>query len=59
MIISLGSDYLTEDMPYEHRLGNSYADYWADIAAKIVACDQGHRQTVSMNDASGWLIRNI
>ena len=58
------SDYLTgesidlEDMPYEHRLGNSYADYWADIAAKIVACDQGHRQTVSMNDASGWLIRN-
>ena len=45
-------------MPYEHRLGNSYADYWADVATKTVACDQGHRRTVSMNDASGWLIRN-
>ena len=58
------SKYLTgesidlDDMPYEHRLGNSYADYWADVAAKTVACDQGHRRTVSMNDASGWLIRN-
>ena len=47
-----------EDMPYEHRLGNSYADYWAEVAAKTVACDLGHRKTVSLNDASGWLIRN-
>ena len=27
-----------EEMPYEYRLGNSYADYWADVAAKTVAC---------------------
>ena len=60
--LEVGSKYLTgesidiDDVPYQWRLGNSYADHWADVASNTVACDQGHRYTVSLNDASGWLI---
>ena len=46
-----------EEMPMEHRIGNSRADRWADYAASTVACSEDHRNNVALQDAGGWLIR--
>ena len=46
-----------DEMPMEHRIGNSRADRWADYAASLVACGDDHRNNVALQDAGGWLIR--
>ena len=46
-----------DEMPMEHRIGNSRADRWADYAASLVACGEDHRNNVAFQDAGGWLIR--
>ena len=46
-----------DEMPMQHRIGNSRADRWADAAAEIVQCDDGIRRNVSFADAQAWIIR--
>ena len=42
--------YYSDDTPHEHRLGNSYADYWADHAASIAEVSWGNTREVSFSD---------
>ena len=49
--------YSADDTPHQHRLGNSYADYWADKAADMAEVPWAEVNVTGIYDGMAWKIR--
>ena len=49
--------YSADDTPHEHRLGNSYADFWADKAADMAEVPWAEVNVTGIYDGMAWKIR--
>ena len=49
--------YSSDDTPHDHRIGNFFADYWADKAAEIADVPWVESNITCIYDGMAWKIR--